>query len=147
MGALEGIGYYFSQLVSGVKVKSILATMIFFIEVKFGWWDSAVEALWILMVMDFAFGFSEAWNSKTISFKRLRQGVWKAVLYCSAILLGHQVDLLILHNEVEFWFRNAFIVYLWVNEALSIVRHMNAFWLPVPKKLVDKLEGIRNSFD
>ena len=36
MGALEGIGYYFSQLVSGVKVKSILATMIFFIEVKFG---------------------------------------------------------------------------------------------------------------
>jgi len=147
MGAIEGTSYYFLQLVSGIKVKAIFASIVVSLELMMGGWNGAVEALWMLMVMDLMFGFWEAWKNNSVSFRRLRQGVWKAVLYCSAILLGHQVDLLILHNEVEFGFRNAFIVYLGVNEALSIIRHMGNFGLPVPKKITDKLEGIRNSFD
>lgn len=143
----DWFAYYFSQLADWGRIKSILLWMVIALETAMGWWGSTVQALWLLMVMDFVLGFSEAWIEKRISFPKLRQWVWKFTLYSLAILLGHQIDVLILHSSMEFWFKNAFVVYLWVNESLSIIRHFHKFWLPVPKSVVNKLEEIKKSLD
>lgn len=42
-------------------------------------------------------------------------------------MMGHWTDILVFHHEIEFGIQNIVIVYLGVNEALSIIKHMNSF--------------------
>ena len=77
MGAIEGIGYYFAQLISGAKLKAVLASLVVMFECVVGGVDAGTQSLLILMGADLAFGFADAWRKKEISFKKLRQGVWK----------------------------------------------------------------------
>lgn len=45
MGAIEGTSYYFIQLVSGIKIKAVFASIVVSLELMMGGWNGAVEAL------------------------------------------------------------------------------------------------------
>lgn len=69
------------------------------------------------------------------------------VLYCVGVIVGNQTDILLFHKEVEYAFRNFFILYLGITESLSILKHMADFGIKVPIRIVEKLEKYRDNLD
>jgi len=69
----------------------------------------------------------------------------KMIIYFVWVSMAHWTDILIFHTTVEFWFQNFIIVYLGVNEALSIIKHMADLGVKMPIKLVERLESYRDN--
>jgi toxin secretion/phage lysis holin len=110
-----------------------------------GGFDVAIRALLILLILDFIMGFSIAFRDHKLSRKKMMAGLYKMMVYFVGVSMAHWTDILIFHTTVEFWFQNFIIVYLWVNESLSIIKHMNDFWVKVPIQLIQRLESYRDN--
>ena len=67
------------------------------------------------------------------------------MIYCGGIMMGHWTDILVFHKVIEFGIQNIVIVYLGVNESLSIIKHMGSFGIKMPLALIKKLESYRDN--
>lgn len=64
------------------------------------------------------------------------------------IIVGNLLDIIFFHKtSVDFGWRNAFIVYLGVNEALSVCKHLIRLKVPFPQTLIHKLENYKSEMD
>lgn len=60
------------------------------------------------------------------------------------VIVGNLLDILFFHkSQVDYGWRNACIVYLGVNEALSVCKHLINFGVPLPEKMIQKLESYK----
>jgi phage-related holin len=75
------------------------------------------------------------------------QWLVKIILYWVAMIVGNQIDLLIFHSTVEFWAKNLIILYIGINDAISILKHLSQAWMKLPQKLIDRLQGYQDSLD
>lgn len=72
----------------------------------------------------------------------------KFLTFGITIIVGNLLDIVFFHKtNVDYGWRNAFIVYLSVNEALSVCKHLINFNVPLPKKLIRKLESFKDDMD
>lgn len=60
------------------------------------------------------------------------------------MIVGHFTDIIIFHDSIEYGFQNFIIVYLGVNEALSVVKHLTHYGVRFPKRLIQSLESFRD---
>jgi phage-related holin len=139
------IWYYITQLFS-LKWIKIVITSLYILITSFVWWlDKTIYALLILMVIDFILWMFQAYRKNKFSSSRLKEWLYKFILYWIAMITWHYTDIIIFHNVVEYWFKNFIIVYLWINEALSIIKHLTHYWVKFPKRLIESLQNFRDN--
>ena len=77
----------------------------------------------------------------------MMSGLFKVMVYFVGVAMAHWTDLLIFHTDIEFGFKNFIIVYLGVNESISIIKHMADLGVKVPINLINRLESYRDKLE
>lgn len=142
---LETIIGYLHQVTNHPFIKAIITTVVVILEFLIGWFDMVIRALLVLLILDFIMWFSVAFRDHRISRRKMMNWLYKMIIYFVGVSMAHWTDILIFHTTVEFWFQNFIIVYLGVNESLSIIKHMNDLGVKMPIKIVERLESYRDN--
>lgn len=142
---IESISLYIHQIITHPIIKWVITLIVVFLEFMIGWFDVAIRALLVLLILDFVMWFSVAFREHRISRRKMMSWLFKMMVYFVGVSMAHWTDILIFHTTVEFWFQNFIIVYLGVNESLSIIKHMNDLGVNVPIQLVKRLESYRDT--
>lgn len=143
----ETILVYLTQLFSAKEIKAFFSSLFVFISYLFWGIDQVAIVFLVMLVLDFIFGFSLAWKNDDIQPARLKKWMIKFLLYGVVIIVGNMMDIIIFKQTVELGFKNAFMIYLWVNEAISILKKCQMLGVPLPPRLLKKIEKIRDSVD
>lgn len=136
-----------TKVFSFAGLKALITIVVVYIEYMLGGFDLVMRWLLMLMILDFVMGFSNAARRHELSRGKMAAGIYKFILYGITIMTGHWTDIIVFHQEVEFWLQNVFIVYLWLTEALSILKHASDLWVPIPKRIIVRLESYRDKID
>lgn len=99
-------------------------------------------AIIALMALDYITGILCAVSTKTLSSEVGFKGLVKKLMILVIIAVAHLVDAYIIGTGSALM--SAVILFFAANEAISIIENAAALGLPVPKKLRDVLEQIRN---
>ena len=108
-------------------------------------WDDAMTALLVLMGVDYVTGVLTAFADPTRvpRSKRGFLGICKKVMVLAVVALAHFVSDLIGTEAAR-----TLVVWFFIgNEGLSIVENAANSGVPVPKKLRDTLEQLKNEKD
>lgn len=101
-----------------------------------------VYALLVLIVLDYVTGVCLAVKEKTASSKIGARGIASKVLIICLVALSYIVDTWILCSGEKF--SSITILFYCVNEVISIFENVNRFGLPMPQKLKDWLDNLKN---
>lgn len=107
-----------------------------------GGWDGFMYALVTFVVIDYITGLMCAILDRKLSSEVGFRGIFKKVLIFSLVAIGHIVDRSVIGDGSVI--RTAVIFFYLSNEGLSILENVVHIGLPVPKKLKDVLEQLRN---
>lgn len=143
----ETILVYVTQLLSAKGIKAFFSSLLVFTSYLFWGIDQVAIAFLVMLCLDFIFWFSLAWKNDNVQPERLKKGTVKFLLYGIVIIVWNMTDIIIFHQTVDFGFKNAFMIYLWVNEAISILKKCQMLGVPLPPRLLKKIEKIRDSVD
>lgn len=144
---LDSLIHYLHEIFLHPIMKTVLAGIVVLLEFMIGGFDVAIRALLVLLILDFLMWFSVGFQNHCISKKKMMSWLFKMMLYFVGVSMAHWTDLLIFHTTVEFWFQNFIIVYLWVNESLSIIKHLNDLGIKVPHQFIKRLESYRDQIN
>ena len=135
------------DLLVGWLGKGMLSTVLALLFGCIGGWDRLASGLYLLMCLDFALGFARGWVDGCLSARKFRRGLAKFFLYAAAILAASTLDG-VLNVKVEtvlhIDFRAGMVMYLAINETLSILGHLRVFGVPLPQKLIQRLKDYRD---
>lgn len=78
----------------------------------------------------------------------MQLGIVKIVTYSITLIVINYADIAAMWANIG-WvgIRELGVWYLAINEALSCLKHLAVFWVPLPKKLFAKLEWYRDEFN
>lgn len=106
-----------------------------------GGFDSSVKALLIVILIDYITGICKAIINKNVSSIIGLKGVVKKVGYLLIVGLASILDK-IMGNTMAI--RNLVIYFFVANEGISIVENWGGMGLPLPKKLIEVLQDLKN---
>ena len=107
-----------------------------------GGWDIALITLAVFMVLDYITGMGASYITKEWSSETGAVGLLKKGTIIMMIILGVFLDRLATGDE---WiFRNVIAMFYIANEGLSIVENCGRIGLPVPERLLNALEQLRD---
>lgn len=138
---------YLAQIFSLKTIKTVLSGIIMVLSFLIWEMNIWLFACWILYLSDMFLGLWIAVYKWIFDWHKLRKWVIKFILYGVAIIVWHMLDLLVIHNTVEFGARYIIVIYLGVTEALSVLKHLAWLWLHIPLKLINRLEGMRDEMN
>lgn len=144
---MDIIYWYLTQILSMKVIKAGISLLIAWFSYLVWWIDIATKACMMLILADFVFWITIACYQWRYSGKRMMQWLIKFILYGVAMIVGNQIDLLIFHTSVEFWAKNIIILYIGINDGISVLKHLWQAWLKLPQKLIDRLQGFQNNLD
>ena len=147
MKPMEIIQAYVAQILSAKFFKVFVWGAIS--TISFLMWDITlpVIACMILYLSDLGLWLGINMYKGTFSWDKLRQGIYKFLLYWGVIIVGHMLDLIFVHTTPDFWARYVIILYLGVTEGLSVMKHLARLGWKAPQKLINRLEGVRDELD
>lgn len=104
-----------------------------------------------VMLLDYGTGIAKAWVAGNLSSKIGVVGILKKVGYLAIVMVGMAVDWVIqagiaelhINYNLEFLFAMIVIIWLILNELISILENVAAIGVPVPKwlaKMITKLK-------
>ena len=145
---MESTIAYLIHTFSITKLKVFLSVLYSWFSYVIGGFDLMVQSMYVLLMLDFVLGFINAWQSHTISKKKMQLGIVKILTYSITLIVIHYADIATLSADIA-WvgIREIGVGYLAINEALSCLKHLTSFWVPLPKWLIQKLEGYRDNLD
>lgn len=146
-GYMEIMYGYVVQIFSLKTIKAVLSGII--MVLSFLTWEMNIWlfACWILYLADMFLWLWIAVYKWVFDWHKLRKWIIKFILYGVAIIVGHMLDLIVIHDTVEFGARNIIVIYLGVTEALSVLKHLAGLGLNIPLKLINRLEGMRDELN
>lgn len=102
-----------------------------------GEWNNQIEALLILMLIDYFTGISAAYIMPNVYLDSRKgiKGIIKKFVIWGLIALAHWFDIILGQDTV----RSVAVLFFIGNESLSILENASNCGLPVPKKLKDTL--------
>jgi toxin secretion/phage lysis holin len=127
------------------QIKSALAALASMVCWAIGGWDKLAQALVLLIALDVAGGFVQAFYEKRLNSSIMRRGLIRKTGYFAAIALAVLVDRALFQSAPAF--RTLVLSYLCVNEALSVLEHLAAIGVPLPAQLKRALEKLRHEMD
>lgn len=101
-----------------------------------------VYILLVLIVLDYITGVCLAVKEKTVSSKIGAKGIASKVLIICLVALSYIVDTWILCSGEKF--SSITILFYCANEVISIFENVNRFGLPMPQKLKDLINNLKN---
>ena len=103
----------------------------------FGEWNNQIEALLILMVIDYLTGLSAAYimPDTYLDSRKGLKGIVKKFVIWGLIVLAHWFDIILGQDT----FRSVAVLFFIGNEGLSILENAANCGLPIPQKLKDTL--------
>jgi len=107
-----------------------------------GGFDGFLYALVIFVVVDYVTGLMVAVIEKKLSSEVGFRGIFKKVLIFCLVGVGHVIDVHLIKNGSVI--RTAVIFFYISNEGISIVENAAQIGLPVPQKLKDILDQLKN---
>lgn len=109
-----------------------------------GGFDGFLYALVAFVVIDYITGLMVAVIEKKLSSKIGFRGVFKKVVIFCLVGIGHMIDLHLIKSGSVI--RTAVIFFYISNEGISILENTTLIGLPVPKKLKDILEQLKDNY-
>lgn len=107
-----------------------------------GGFDMGLKVLLAVMVIDYVSGLAASAVEGKLSSKIGFRGIPKKVLIVCMVSLGHLVDVAL--DNGSGLFRDAVIFFYFANEVLSVVENAGRIGLPVPDKLIQAVEVLKN---
>lgn len=144
---MDIVYWYLTQILSMKAIKAGVSIFIAWFSYLVWGIDIATKACMMLILADFFFWFTIACYQGRFSGKRMMQGLVKIILYWIAMIVGNQIDLLIFHSTIEFWAKNLIILYIGINDGISVLKHLWQAWLKLPQKLIDRLQWFQDNLD
>lgn len=105
-------------------------------------WDDAVEALLVLMVLDYITGMLAAYINPNLQLNSERglRGICKKIMILMLVVVGHELEKAVGIPAVQ-----SVVVWFFIgNEGLSIIENAAKAGVPIPSKLRDTLEQLSN---
>ena len=110
-----------------------------------GGWDGFLYGLVAFVVIDYLTGIMVAILEKRLSSEVGFRGIFKKVLIFSLVAVAHIVDSQLLQTGSAV--RTAVIFFYLSNEGISIIENATRLGLPIPEKLKDILEQLKDGGD
>lgn len=107
-----------------------------------GGFDGFLYALIVFVVVDYLTGVMVAVLDKKLSSEVGFHGIFKKVVIFALVAVGHIVDFYVIQNGSVI--RTAVIFFYLSNEGISILENASVLGLPVPQKLKDVLEQLKD---
>lgn len=111
----------------------------------FGWFvgglDGVMYALIVFVTVDYATGLMAAGLEKKLSSSVGFRGIFKKVVIFCLVAVGHMVDAHVIGNGSVL--RTAVIFFYLSNEGISILENAGRIGLPIPEKLKNVLEQLK----
>lgn len=107
-----------------------------------GGFDGFLYALIVFVVVDYLTGIMVAVLKKELSSEVGFHGIFKKVVIFALVAVGHIVDMHVIQNGSVI--RTAVIFFYLSNEGISILENASVIGLPVPQKLKDVLEQLKD---
>ena len=107
-----------------------------------GGFDGFLYALIVFVVVDYLTGVMAAVLNKKLSREVGFHGIFKKVVIFALVAVGHIVDAYVIQNGSVI--RTAVIFFYLSNEGISILENASVLGLPVPQKLKDVLEQLKD---
>lgn len=107
----------------------------------FGGWDTCLIVLVAFMALDYLTGVMGAINQRNLSSDIGRRGILKKVTILIVLIVSVLLDRLL--NGT--WVFRTLVCYFYIaNEAISLLENAVKIGIPVPKKLIQVLEQLKN---
>lgn len=107
-----------------------------------GGWDGFLYALIVFVVVDYLTGVMVAILKKELSSSVGFHGIFKKIVIFALVAVGHIIDANVIQEGSVI--RTAVIFFYLSNEGISILENVSAIGLPVPQKLKDVLEQLKD---
>ncbi len=106
----------------------------------FGEWNAAIEALVVVMLIDYISGVLAAYINPNLALNSQRgfRGILKKIMILLLVSLGHFMDYAT-HQQI---ICTAVVWFFLGNEGLSVVENAAKAGVPIPAKLRDALEQL-----
>lgn len=118
-------------------ITGILATtLVYFL----GGWDIAIQSLLVFIVIDYATGICKAIYNKKLNSSVGAKGIIKKVGYLLIVAISVILDKIAGNTGA---IRTLVIYFFVANEGLSIIENWGGMGLPLPKKLTETLEQLK----
>jgi toxin secretion/phage lysis holin len=129
----------------GMDAKYIATAVVMTFVGLIGGWDILAQALVILIALDVIAGLAQAWVERKVNSSIMRKGLVRKTCYFMAIVLGVLLDRALFQGQPAF--RTLVLSYLCVNEALSVLEHLVALGVPLPRQVKDALQRLEEELD
>lgn len=127
------------QIINWIKI--VFAAIGGYLGLFLGGWDGFLYALLVFMIIDYVTGVMVAIIQKKLSSEIGFVGICKKVLIFLLVAVGYIIDSKIIGQGGVI--RTAIIFFYISNEGISIVENAGLIGLPIPQKLKDVLEQIK----
>lgn len=109
-----------------------------------GGWDVALQTLIIVMVLDYITGICKAIYKKKVNSMIGAKGIVKKIGYLVIVAVAVELDTITGNGGV---IRTLVIYFFVANEGISILENWGGMGLPLPQKLQEVLEQLKNDND
>ena len=118
----------------------ILTTFIYLL----GGVDVALQCLLVMIILDYISGIASAIYNKNLDSKIGLKGILKKFMYVVIVCVSVIIDKIVGNTGVV---RTLVIYFFVANDGLSIIENMGKMGIPLPKKLIDTLNQLKNKGD
>ncbi len=123
-------------------VKSILAAVCTMFGFIFGDFNGLMIALVALIVLDYISGVIAAAVEKKLSSEAGAKGIAKKIFMLLIVAVANIVDINVIGEGHVL--KSVTVVFYIANECISLIENAGRLGVPVPKKLLDVLEQLKN---
>ena len=120
------------------EISSILLT---FIVYYLGGFDVALKSLLVIIIIDYITGVLSAIYNKKLSSKIGFKGIIKKFCYIFIVALSVVLDKILGNTGTV---RNLVIYFFVANDGISILENVSEMNIPLPKKLIEILEQLKD---
>ena len=113
-----------------------------FLTWLFGAWDIALMVLACFMVLDYLTGLIKAYLTKKLSSNIGLHGIARKSVILIVLIMSVMLDRIL--NSGTWVFRSLVCYFYIANEGLSILENCSAIGLPIPQKIQEALEQLKN---
>lgn len=132
----------------GKFVCMIVASIGGFFTQFIGGWDKLAILLVTLVVIDYITGVASAWVNKELNSHKGRQGILSKICIFLVIGISVIIDDVLIANEIiilgQGALRTSFILFYVSNELISVVENLTKLGVPMPDKIKEVLEQLKN---
>ena len=119
---------------------TLATTLVYFL----GGWDIALQSLLLVMFIDYVTGVCKGIKKKELNSKRGIWGALKKGLYILVVVLATVLDRIMGDSGA---IRTLTIYFFVANDGISILENMGGMGVPLPQKIFDVLEQLKNDND